>query len=258
MATYKSIIAYDGTAFQGFQRQAGDRRTVQGDFEQALLALGWQGRSITAAGRTDAGVHARGQVVAFELAWRHAPRKLTQALNANLPSDVAVWRTAEAAHDFHPRFDAVKRRYRYTMIASPVRHPLRERYAWRVWPELAVTAMEDVANRLLGRHDFAAFGRAPIPGGDTVRNVSRAAWRSDEGALWFEIEADAFLYRMVRKLVAAMVKVGSRGIEPQDVLEHLNNPQARWEGGIAPACGLCLEEVVYPDWSSAMISPEAV
>jgi len=254
MATYKSIIAYDGTAFQGFQRQAGDRRTVQGVFEQALRALSWQGRSITAAGRTDAGVHARGQVVAFELAWRHAPQQLTQALNANLPPDVAVWWTAEAALKFHPRFDAVRRRYRYTLITAPVRHPLRERYAWRIWPEPVVTAMECIAGQLIGRHDFASFGRAPIPGGETVRNVFQAAWISDEGSLWFEIEADAFLYHMVRKLVAAMVKVGLRSIEPQDVLGYLKNPEARWEGNIAPACGLCLEDVIYPEWSSAMIA----
>lgn len=258
MATYKSIIAYDGTAFQGFQRQTGDRRTVQGQFELALQALGWQGRSITAAGRTDAGVHARGQVVAFELAWRHTPQQLERALNANLPPDVAVWWTTEAAPEFHPRFDAVRRRYQYTLITVPVRHPLRERYAWRIWPEPDVAAMEDVAGQLVGQHDFAAFGRAPIPGGETVRNVFRAAWRADKDSLGFEIEADAFLYRMVRKLVAAMVKVGSRSIEPQDVSEYLNDPQARWEGGIAPACGLCLEEVVYPDWSSAKIAPEVV
>jgi tRNA pseudouridine38-40 synthase len=253
METYKSIIAYDGTAFQGFQRQAGDRRTVQGVFEQALRKLGWQERSITAAGRTDAGVHARGQVVAFELAWRHAPQQLTQALNANLPPDIAVWWTAEAAPKFHPRFDAVRRRYRYTLITAPVRHPLRERYAWRIWPEPDVTAMEIFAGELMGRHDFAAFGRASIPGGETVRNVFRAEWISGEGSLCFKIEANAFLYHMVRKLVAAMVKVGSRSIGPQDVLECLNNPQARWEGAIAPACGLCLEEVTYPEWSSAKI-----
>jgi tRNA pseudouridine38-40 synthase len=255
MATYKSIIAYDGTAFQGFQRQAGDQRTVQGVFEQALHALGWQGRSITAAGRTDAGVHARGQVVAYELAWRHEPQQLTRALNANLPPDVAAWWTAEAEPAFHPRFDAVRRRYRYTLITAPVRHPIQERYAWRIWPEPDVKAMEVVADELIGRHDFAAFGRAPISGGETVRNVFRAAWITDEASFSFEIEADAFLYHMVRKLVAAMVKVGSRSVEPKDVSECLRDPRARWQGGIAPACGLCLEEVTYPEWFSAMIAP---
>jgi tRNA pseudouridine38-40 synthase len=245
MATYKSIIAYDGTEFQGFQRQAEGLRTVQGVLENALRDLGWGGRSITAAGRTDAGVHARGQVIAFELAWRHEVNSLSRALNANLPPDVAVRHTEIAPQGFHPRFSAQKRRYGYTLITLPVRDPLRERYAWRVWPELRLDAMEAVAAMLVGRYDFAAFGQAPSAGGHTVREVFRAQWHQQQEVFAFEIEANAFLQHMVRRLVGAIIEVGAGRLSAKDVRAHLDDPKLRWEGRIAAAQGLCLEKVIY-------------
>ena len=247
MELYKSIIAYDGTEFRGFQRQAQGIRTVQAVIEDALRNLGWQGPSIKAAGRTDAGVHARGQVIAFELAWRHEATHLTQALNANLPPDVAVRFTAVAPPGFHPRFSARRRCYRYTLIASPVRDPLGERYAWRIWPEPKLEAMVAVAATLVGRRDFAAFGRAPIPDGHTVRQVFRAQWRRKLKNLIFEIEADAFLFHMVRRLVAAMIEVGLGRRSAHDLQTLLDDPELRWEGPIAAAQGLCLESVSYDE-----------
>jgi tRNA pseudouridine38-40 synthase len=245
MATYKSIIAYDGTDFQGFQRQAEGLRTVQGVLEDALRDLGWDGRSITAAGRTDAGVHARGQVIAFELEWHHEVDSLSRALNANLPSDVVVRRTEVAPQGFHPRFSAQKRRYGYTLITLPVRDPLRERYAWRVWPEVRLDAMEVVAAMLIGRHDFAAFGQAPSVGGHTMREVFRAQWHQQQEVFTFEIEANAFLQHMVRRFVAAMIEVGAGRLNAEDIRVLLDDPRLRWEGRIAAAQGLCLEAVIY-------------
>lgn len=247
MELYKSIIAYDGTEFRGFQRQAQGIRTVQAVVEDALRNVGWQERSIKAAGRTDAGVHARGQVIAFELAWRHEATRLTQALNANLPSDVAVRLTTVAPPDFHPRFSARRRCYRYTLITSPVRDPLGERYAWRIWPEPKLEAMEAVAATLVGRRDFAAFGRAPIPDGHTVRQVFRVQWRQELKILIFEIEADAFLFHMVRRLVAAMINVGVGRLSAHDLQTLLDDPELRWEGPVAAAQGLCLESVSYDE-----------
>jgi tRNA pseudouridine38-40 synthase len=247
MAVYKSIITYDGTDFKGFQRQAEDLRTVQGVVESALRGIGWQGQSLKAAGRTDVGVHARGQVIAFEMDWHHEANRLTHALNANLPSDVAVLLTENVQQNFHPRFSAKRRCYQYTLIATPVRDPLRERYAWRIWPEPCLEAMEEIAASIVGRRDFASFGRPPIPDGHSVRQVFQAGWRHEFEALVFEIEADAFLYHMVRRLVAAMVEVGKDRLGAHDFQALLNDPQRRWEGMIAPARGLCLNSVIYEE-----------
>lgn len=245
MATYKSIIAYDGTDFQGFQRQAEGLRTVQGVIENALCDLGWRGRSITAAGRTDAGVHARGQVIAFSLDWRHEINSLSRALNANLPPDIAVRQTEVAPGGFHPRFSAQVRRYCYTLISEPVRDPLRERYAWRIWPEPELDAMENVASMLVGRYDFAAFGQAPSRDGHTIREVFRAHWHRKRDVIAFEIEANAFLRHMVRRLVGAMIEVGSGRVNASGIRALLDDPKLRWEGRKAAAQGLCLETVIY-------------
>jgi tRNA pseudouridine38-40 synthase len=130
MARYQVILAYDGTLFLGFQRQS-RTRTVQGVVEAALGALGWTGRTIYSAGRTDTGVHAAGQVIAFDLEWKHSTLDLRQALNANLPEDVAAREVREVPPDFHPRYGALSRRYQYRILCSDVRDPLRERYVWR-------------------------------------------------------------------------------------------------------------------------------
>jgi tRNA U38,U39,U40 pseudouridine synthase TruA len=135
MARYQIILAYDGTDFLGSQRQV-HARTIQGELEKALTKLGWQGRTVLLAGRTDTGVHASGQVAAFDLDWGHGLDDLTSALNANLPGDMAVRQAREAPQDFQPRFDATSRLYRYRLFCESARDPLRERYAWRVWPKV--------------------------------------------------------------------------------------------------------------------------
>lgn len=247
MVRYQVILAYDGTEFCGFQRQA-NARSVQGEVEAALLRIGWQGRSILAAGRTDTGVHASGQVIAFDLDWRHTPAELLAALNANLPSDVAARRVQEAKPGFHPRFDALSRRYRYQTFCQPVRDPLRERYAWRVWPPFDLARMQTAAAGLTGTHDFAAFGTPPRTGGSTIRTVAQAAWQPVPPDGWvFEITADAFLYRMVRHVVATLVAIG-QGELPLDVIRASlsDHPQRLSLAGLAPAQGLALVEVTYP------------
>jgi tRNA pseudouridine38-40 synthase len=245
MANYKSIIAYDGTDFQGFQRQKAGVRTVQSVLEDGLRAVGWEESSLQAAGRTDAGVHAKGQVIAYDLSWKHSTGKLTQALNANMPADVSVVSSESVEADFHPRFSARSRRYRYTLIVAPVRDPLRSRYSWRIWPRPNVEAMQKAAGLLIGEHDFAAFGTAPIPGGHTLRTVKRADWKRTKDELCFEIEANAFLYRMVRRLVGALTEVGTGRMAIEEINTFLDDPSVRWEGPLAPAQGLCLEAVIY-------------
>ena len=247
MARYQVILTYDGTDFYGFQRQAKSSRsrTVQGVFELALKHLGWQERSILSAGRTDTGVHACGQVVAFDLDWDHSPDELRAALNAVLPPDVAVREVYPTDPDFHPRYDAVARRYRYQIFCQPVRDPLRERFAWRVWPEAQLERMQDAAVHLLGSHDFSSFGSSPRTGGRTVRDVYQAVWKTEQENLVFEIVANAFLFRMVRRLVSIQVSIGQGALEPDVVLNYLENRSPSFVKGLAPPQGLTLMEVVY-------------
>jgi tRNA pseudouridine38-40 synthase len=249
MARYQIILAYDGTGFLGSQRQASSR-TAQSELEKALRKLGWHGQTVYLAGRTDTGTHASGQVASLDLNWSHGIEKLQDALNAHLPRDMAVWEVKTAADDFHPRFDASSRRYRYRLFCAKVRDPLRERYAWRVWP--AVEDMKPMANIWLGRHDFSAFGSSPRSGGSTVRTVISASWQQQADEWSFEIQADAFLYRMVRRLVYAQVAVGQARLSVNLLARALDDrPEIRQEAqtqipaSLAPACGLTLVEVCY-------------
>jgi tRNA pseudouridine38-40 synthase len=250
MARYQIILAYDGTQFKGFQRQQRKIqavRTVQAVVEDALRQLGWQGETILAAGRTDSGVHASGQVIAFDLDWQYAPETLQTALNANLPQDIAVRSANLVEVDFHPRYDAIARRYRYSILCQPVRDPLQERYVWRVWPAVTLEFLQGVALQLLGTHDFRAFGAPPRGVGSTVRSVYRAGWRAEQGRLVFEIEANAFLYRMVRRVVYAQVLL-AQGKLPSDAIEvRVTGKLAEMVQGLAPPQGLVLAEVIYKE-----------
>lgn len=246
MARYKLTVSYEGTGFAGSQRQS-RRRTVQSELEQALRALGWVGRSVILAGRTDAGVHALGQVAALDLEWDHGQETLHKALNANLPSDMAVRSVELAEAGFHPRFDATARRYRYRIYCQPIRDPLRERLMWRVWPDVHVADLRATAAIFLGRHDFSAFGSAPGKRGGTVRTVSAVEWEAPQDERCFEIEADAFLYRMVRKLVLVQVVVAQGRITSETVKQALESASRTkaLPAGLAPAHGLTLVQVNY-------------
>jgi tRNA pseudouridine38-40 synthase len=249
MARYQIILAYDGTEYLGSQRQA-ESRTVQRELEKALYKIGWQGRSILLAGRTDTGTHASGQVATFDLDWKHGLERLHAALNSHLPQDMAVREIHVAADDFHPRFDASSRCYRYRLFCSEVRDPLRERYAWRVWPNLA--DLTGLAGLWPGTHDFAAFGSSPRPGGSTVRTVLLAGWHKQNDEWIFDIQADAFLYRMVRRLVYVQVAVGQNRLPAETLTRALDDrpgvrqaAQGEIPAGLAPARGLTLVEVLY-------------
>ncbi len=246
MERYQIIIAYDGTAFAGSQRQA-NSRTAQSELENALRKLGWQGNSVLMAGRTDSGVHASGQCAAFDLEWNHPTDELLKALNANLSADMAVNNICAVKSDFHPRFDATSRRYCYRLFCQPIRDPLRERYAWRVWPPVDAVSLHNAASLLPGRHDFAAFGKAPRPGGSTIRTVMKSEWRGDGDEWLYEVRAEAFLYRMVRKLVHTQVLIAQGKLTAQVISDAFEDRPRVLPGGIAPAHGLTLVEVTYPD-----------
>jgi tRNA pseudouridine38-40 synthase len=254
MARYQLTLAYDGTDFFGSQRQT-KKRTVQHELERALSSLGWTGRSVLLSGRTDTGVHATGQVAACDLDWSHTDEQLVRALNAVLPRDMAVSGARVVAPAFHPRFDALSRRYRYRVFCQPWRDPIRERFGWRVWPPVDSAALSAAAALFPGTHDFSAFGSPTTPGGGTVRTVTQAAWAPSPGTKdeWcFDVQADAFLYRMVRRLVFIQVALAQGKVSAPAVAGALAKqvPSGNLPAGLAPAHGLTLIEVAYPEVES--------
>lgn len=242
---YRATLAYDGTRFYGFQRQRNAAPTVQGEVEAALKRISGQRVEVVGAGRTDAGVHASGQVIAFDLNWRHAPEALRDALNAALPEAIAVREVTEAASDFHPRFDARSRTYVYRLYIAPVRDPLRRLYAWHLSGELNTRAMQAAAEYILGSHDFTSFGTPPR-GENPVRTVYEARWEACAGGEYtFTITADAFLQRMVRSLVGALVQVGQGRMTVEAFAGILAARQRGLVKVLAPAHGLTLVSVHY-------------
>lgn len=245
MARYQATIAYDGTAFWGFQAQPGFR-TVEGELRSALETLGRQDEPLLAGGRTDAGVHAAGQVIAFDLEWTHPTGDLQRALNALLPDDISCPALRGASADFHPRYHALRRCYRYRVIAAVWPDPLRERYALRAWPPPDGRRMAEAAAALTGKHDFSAFGSAPRKGSHTVRTILRAEWMRAGDGMDFWIEADAFLYRMVRTITGTLLQVGGGRLSVENFQALLDDPRRGRAAAPAPARGLCLMQIAYP------------
>ncbi len=239
----RAIVAYDGTRLHGFQRQA-NAGSVQGELERAIARVCGEAATVVGAGRTDAGVHASGQVVAFEMNWRHPLDALERALNSALPEDVAVSEVRQAEPDFHPRFSARSRVYEYRIAVGPARQPLLRLYHWQIALPLDLESMRQASRALVGEHDFAAFGTAPR-GDGTVRQVMRADWAVEGPIYRFTIEANAFLFRMVRRIVATLARAGTGQLAAADVADLLAGRDPRRVMGAAPARGLCLVKVNY-------------
>ncbi|HXG25769.1 MAG TPA: tRNA pseudouridine(38-40) synthase TruA [Candidatus Binatia bacterium] len=237
---YRATVEYDGTEFAGFQIQEG-ARTVQGELEAALARLSGGKRVVVqGAGRTDAGVHATGQVIAFTYPGRLSAEALTDALNGSLPPDVAVRDLRRVPPGFNPRYAARYREYRYSIWNGP-RSPLRERTALWVRTGLDVAAMARAAEAFEGRHDFSAFGGVdPQP----VRTVHRIRVRRDGSMITIDVRADAFLRGMVRRIVAVLLAVGKGKLEASAVPGLLTAGKPALGGAAAPARGLCLRRVV--------------
>ncbi len=251
MAHYKAILAYDGSRYNGSQRQrkGSGGLTVQEVTETALAKIGWQGGAILFAGRTDAGVHAVGQVIAFQLNWTHTLMELKSAINTYLPKDVAILAVDICDENFHPRYQAIWRQYRYRIYYSEQRHPLYDRYAWRVWQVPDAQILQQCAQRLIGEHDFGSFGKASKSDGNTIRTVFLAGWNQweEDGiqGMYFNIRANAFLYHMVRRLVAQMIRVGQGSMSITAFEQALERKKALTSHHLAPPNGLTLVEVNY-------------
>ncbi len=246
MPRYKALIEYDGTAYFGFQRQRQEHPTIQGEIETALNNLAHQPITILGAGRTDSGVHASGQTISFDVDWRHGSEALQRAINANLPADIVVLQLNQVSSTFHPRFDAKRRGYTYRIYNGPVRSPIRRFTSWHVRQSLEVDKMNQAAQQLLGWHDFATFGQPP-QGENTEREIFQAQWRREDEFVLFDIEANAFLYRMVRSLVGSLKLVGDGAWTVEDFGRAFRSCDRSQSGMVAPPQGLCLVSVIYED-----------
>ena len=244
MARYCARIEYDGTGYYGFQRQRDDQPTIQRAIEDALAQVVRQPVRVAGAGRTDSGVHATGQVIGFDVVWRHGVDKLQRALNANLPADIVILQLDETTATFHPRFDARRRAYVYQISNTAVRHPLQRYRSWHVSQPLDIALMNEAARCLPGVHDFATFGQPP-QGEQTIREVFAAQWQRQGEMLVFFIEANAFLYRMVRSLVGSMKAVGDGRWSTDEFKAAFAACDRRLSGMAAPAHGLYLVSVTY-------------
>jgi tRNA pseudouridine38-40 synthase len=241
---YRALIAYDGTAYAGFQRQREGQPTIQGELERVLAELAQGPIRIKGAGRTDSGVHARGQVIGFELEWRHGPGALQQALNAYLPADIAVLNLEQCEAGFHPRFDARRRAYEYIIYNAAVRSPIGRQYAWHVKRPLDEYKMNQAAQALVGVQDFATFGQPP-QGENTVRELFTAVCRRDGKQVSIFIEANAFLQRMVRSIAGSLKLVGEGSWSVEQFVIALEACDRSRCGTVAPPHGLYLVSVTY-------------
>ncbi len=236
---YRATVEYDGTDFSGFQLQP-EARTVQGELEDALARLSnGERRRVDGAGRTDAGVHASGQVIAFTYQGRLSAERLLDAINGMLPRDVAIRDLRRAPKGFHPRFAARYREYRYTILNGP-RSPLLERTTLLVRTPLDTAAMARAGSVFIGRHDFSAFGGAI---GNPVRTVHAVRVRRAGALVTIDVRADAFLRGMVRRMVAALLEVGKGRMDATGVAAALADTRPALAGAAAPARGLCLRHV---------------
>ena len=241
------VVAYDGTGFHGFAAQPG-QRTVAGVLLEALDAmLRGDVDDFACAGRTDAGVHAWGQVVSLSTAADIEPHRLAHALTKRLGPEVVVRSADVVDADFDARHSAVARTYRYTVVNRPAPDPFLARYAWWVPEPLELARLRLGADPFVGEHDFAAFCRKGPEGSTTRRRVLRSHWDVvDDGLLRYEIRATAFCWQMVRSIVGTLVEIGRGRHTPGEVMGMLRSGDRAQAGRLAPAQGLCLWAVDYP------------
>lgn len=240
------IVEYEGTRFHGFQLQP-DTRTVQLELERAIQAFTGETLRVICASRTDAGVHASGQVVSFRTQSAEAPETFVKALNHFLPEDVAVLKAFELPMGFDIRTQATAREYRYLILTQPVPSPLWRARAWVTSLQLDVAQMNAAAHTLLGTHDFASFAGPLAPkAAETVKALTHATFSAGEqGLLEFRIVGNSFFHQQVRRMVGALTEIGRGKLSAEAFAEYLQQPRRGSSALLAPAQGLCLVRVYY-------------
>jgi tRNA pseudouridine38-40 synthase len=240
----KVVLEYDGSGFAGWQQQA-HGRTVEAELKRALRAITGQDHKVYAAGRTDAGAHAEGQVVSFQTDGRISARRLVAALNAKLPADVAVLSAEEMPDEFHARYSARWRRYRYRYLDRPSRPALERGRCWQIRGPLDVDAMSQAAKALVGRHDWSSYCSASEPADARVREMRSARVTRHGNVVELELVAEGFLRGLARSIAGALAEVGRGRRPPEWVGEVLSARDRRKAAKTAPAGGLTLMEVIY-------------
>ncbi|MGE6721150.1 tRNA pseudouridine(38-40) synthase TruA [Peribacillus frigoritolerans] len=245
MPKYKCVIAYDGTDFAGYQVQP-EKRTIQSEFE-AVLAQMHKGTiiKVTASGRTDSGVHAKGQVLHFESPLTFPTENWIKAFSALLPTDIIVLEVDIVPDDFHARFHTTGKEYRYIVARSKLRDPFKRNYAYHYPYPLNVEAMREAISYLIGTHDFTSFCSAKTEVVDKVRTIKEMDFEESDDFLVFRFVGEGFLYNMVRILVGTLLDVGSGKISPHDMSGILDKKDRSFAGKTAPAQGLYLWKVFY-------------
>ncbi|MGG5254638.1 tRNA pseudouridine(38-40) synthase TruA [Neobacillus sp. SM06] len=245
MQRYKCIISYDGTTFAGYQGQP-NKRTVQGEIE-AVLAKIHKGKEIRihASGRTDAGVHAKGQVIHFDSPLAIPETRWALAMNSQLPNDISILSVEKADANFHARFDAIGKEYRYFVLHTKGRDPFLRNYAYWYPHPLNIEAMIAGSKHLIGTHDFTSFCSAKTEVEDKVRTIRGIDLSQENHLLVFHFKGNGFLYNMVRILVGTLLEVGAGERQPQDIAEILAQKDRTVAGKTAPARGLYLWKVDY-------------
>jgi len=236
------LVEYAGTSYHGFQSQSG-LPTIQSEIERGLERLTGERVRVVGAGRTDAGVHAEGQVVSFSTYSSLSPQTVLRGLNHYLRPAIAVKAASEVAIDFNARRNAVSREYRYTVVNSATPSPLKEEYAYHVPVPVAADAMNEAGQCLLGKHDFASFTGAT--GRGTVREVYRAEISKERELVFFDMAASSFLPKQVRATVGALLRVGLHKLTPDGFRQMLEAKKPGLAGPVVPARGLCLMRVNY-------------
>lgn len=239
----KLTIEYDGTRYQGWQRQA-NGPTIQQALEEGIAQVVGHAVTLYGSGRTDAGVHALGQVANFHTVSRIPIERLPHAINANIPADIVVLGAEEVPPDFHARYSAKRKTYRYSVLCRPVRPAVGAAYLYWHRHPLDVAAMRQAAAWFVGEHDFAAF-QSQAEGEGSVRTVFRSEWLQDGCRLDYYVTANGFLYNMVRAMVGTLLDVGSGKWPPEYVARLLESRERAFAGRTAPANGLCLMSVEY-------------
>ncbi|HEX2549068.1 MAG TPA: tRNA pseudouridine(38-40) synthase TruA [Gammaproteobacteria bacterium] len=239
-------VEYNGHGLYGWQYQT-NLPTVQGHLENALSVIADHPIKLTCAGRTDANVHATNQVVHFETEAKRIPRAWIQGTNTHLPENIAVRWMKEVSQDFHARYSATSRRYRY-LIYNELSRPalLAHRVTWQ-YDDLNIATMQTAANFLLGEQDFSSFRSAECESRTPMRNVMHISIYRQDSMIMIEIEANAFLHHMVRNIVGVLIRIGRGFEEPEWMLEVLNARDRRKAADTAPASGLYLIKVGYPE-----------
>lgn len=245
MRTIKLTIEYDGTNYQGWQVQP-KGPTIQGVLEETIKKITDEEIRLICSGRTDAGVHAFGQVAHFKTNSKIDVHSMKRALNSLLPKDVVIRRMEEVAGGFHARKDCRSKVYEYRILNRNLRSAFHHHYTWHIPQILNLQKMKEATQYLIGEHDFSSFRSVGTPTRTATRKVIRAEWkREKEGLLRFEIEATGFLKQMVRAIVGTLVEVGRGRINPQEFRKILESKDRKKAGPTAPAHGLFLKEVKY-------------